>query len=132
MSWSIFENSYILNNSPHSPALQCMTYLSNSWKANDNNLTHYTIISCYNIIPVLATRFLYQEGTSDYKCQIDITSITCDCISQVDWMWYQSWPPDASTRGVYLSWLCLTVNVKLTLHLTVNVKVTWCSTALHH
>ena len=34
--------------------------------------------------------------------------------------------------GVHLSWVSLTVNVKVTLHLTVYVKLTWHSTALGH
>ena len=35
-------------------------------------------------------------------------------------------------QGVHLSWVCLTVNVKVNLCLTVNVKLTWHSTALGH
>ena len=50
-----------------------------------------------------------------------------------------SWPkvvPLLATRclywGVHLTWVCLTVNVKLTLCLTINIKLTWCSTVLCH
>ena len=49
------------------------------------------------------------------------------------------WPdavPFLATRclywGVHLTWVCLTVNVRLTLHVTVNVKLTWHSAAPDH
>ena len=34
--------------------------------------------------------------------------------------------------GVHLSWVHLSWHVKMTLHLTVNVNLTWCSTTLGH
>ena len=42
----IFQNSYPLNNSTQSPALQCMTYLSSGWTSNEKKKkiwTHNTL-----------------------------------------------------------------------------------------
>ena len=63
---------------------------------------------------------------SDYKCQADLMS---DCKHEADLMYYCSLSLDASIWGVHLTWVCLTVNVKLSLCLTVNVKLTLCHTA---
>ena len=42
--FSIFQNSYPLNNSTQSPALQCMTYLSSGWTSNEKkNWNHNTL-----------------------------------------------------------------------------------------
>ena len=45
------KNWYILNNSTHSPALQCITYHSNSCSANDKNLNSWYIGSPYHSWP---------------------------------------------------------------------------------
>ena len=79
-------------------------------------------------ISFLATRCLYQGVHLTVHCLLN-------CIPQHVKMTLCSTALDHQMPllgEVHLTWVCLTVHVKLTLHLTVNVKLAWCSTALGH
>ena len=94
------------------------------------------------LVPFLAARLLYERGYiwTEVSCMYIGTIIFSgqfylhyyhSLLSSVVYMLV----PFFTTRYLYLgglSWVCLSVNVKVTLCLTVNVKLTWCSTALAH
>ena len=103
--------------------LQCMTHLSNSLTWNEQNIwTHNSLV------PVIATRWLYWG-------YIWLNASLTQRVTE-----YQDGWPDIVlllvTRclywGVHLNCICLTLNVKQTLYLTVHVRLTWCSTSPGH
>ena len=90
-----------------------------------------------DVVPVQATRCLFWGyiWLNVWARMSVFVSIELLKMSRWPYIWLYvklTWCSTSLGHQMPILGVCLTVNVKVTLHLTVYVKLTWCSTSLGH